>query len=148
MKQSIKKLILVASVTGLSAMLSACAGTGKIDYNDDVETPDVLLEDAKGGDSDYGLDKNAAQNNHQNKPDGLEQSTGSRSSASAASPRQTERVEVETQPQQTRRVEPQVTRTKPLKKTKPKTQKPRKEPSKQESALEVDDPLLGEIDPN
>lgn len=144
MNKVLKSLVLASCLAGLSA----CSSTGKIDYDDSVETPDVLLEDAQGGDSEYGLDKNAARNNQQNKPDGLLQSTGSSSTASASSSRKssssTART-VEAQPESQPKAQKQVAQAKPAKKKKPN--KPKKQPSKQESALEVDDPLLGEIDP-
>ena len=142
MNKVLKSLVLASGLAGLSA----CSSTGKIDYDDSVETPDVLLEDAKGGESEYGLDKNAARNNQQNKPDGLLQSTGSSSTANASSNRAnitTQRAETQSESQP--KAEKQVAKVKPAKKSKPN--KPKKQPSKQESALEVDDPLLGEIDP-
>lgn len=153
MNKVLKSLILASCVTGLSLGLGACSSTGNIDYSDDVETPDVLLEDASGGDSEYGLDKNAARNNQQNKPDGLESSTNSRSSVDASSSQTKSRSDsqretrADSQVKQERqpKVETQVTQSKPVKQTKPK--KPKKQPSQQESALEVEDPLLGEIDP-
>lgn len=157
MTYAIKPLILASVVAGLSIMLSACASSGSnIDYSDDVETPDVLLEDASGGDSEYGLDKNAARNNQQNKPDGLESTTNSSSVRADSSPnesrnanhtesRSDNRADTQVKQERQPKVERQVVKVKPVKKTKPK--KPKKQPSRQESALEADDPLLGEIDP-
>jgi len=145
------------------SLLAACSSTSNnIDYNDDVDTPDVLLQDASGGDSDYGLDKNADKHNQQNKPDVLEQSmTNPTKTAKPANPTEPAHQPVPTQqsepvPEVPEPVSVPTPQPKPVATAKPKQTpqpkqtakpEPKSMPDKQESALEVDDPLLGEIDP-
>lgn len=151
MNNTVKTGLLSVTLT----LLTACASTqSDIDYSSDVDTPDVLIQDAQGGDSEYGLDKNADKHNQQNKPDMLEQSVGgsnratpsSRTSTQATRPAKPEKSTQDKQ-QSKQRSAPIVVQQTPKANKKAKVEKANKEPTKQESALEVDDPLLGEIDP-
>lgn len=143
------KIKQIACVAALLA-LAGCASNGqdsKVDHGDGVETPDVLLQDTEGksvqyGDRDYGLAKDAKKHDQQIKPDplvaGIDNGHTTRRTSS-------ETTVTQAQPQS---VAPTVT-SKPKPKAQPTVSKQQGEEQrlKRDSSLEVEDPLLGEVDP-
>lgn len=130
-------------IAGLTLLNFACANnpspTSKIDYADDVETPDSLLlegeeQSMEFGEKDISLDPDAKENNQQVKPDLLVQDI---STKKASSNKKTEPLD---------KHQSSVEKTKASEKSKSdKSVRPsKKNPSEQE--LEVPDPLLEEVD--
>lgn len=128
--------------------MAGCASNGHeggVDHGDGVDTPDVLLQDTDGksvsyGDRDYGLDSNAKRNDQQIKPDPLIAGIGNGGSERRA----TAAGRSETNQPNTVARQPGNAAAKPKQNVrKPQTEEQR---LKRDSALEVGDPLLDEVD--
>lgn len=118
-------------LAGALASLVGCANTADqndtVDYGDEVETPDVMLQDTSGktvkhGDKDYGLAADAKERDQQVTPDPLE--------GDLVSKRESKPMTV-----------------KPKAKVKPKKPMTDEDRHTRDSVLEVEDPLLGEVEP-
>lgn len=123
-------------------ILNACSYTDRIHYEDEVDTPDILIQAPQGGDADYGLDQQAVQHAEQHQPDDLEKSIQSQPARKAM-----DVDTVATEEHQEKSVQPTKTTKPPIEKQQMKKPVLKKSPSRQESALEVDDPLLDEVQP-
>ncbi|NQZ05581.1 MAG: hypothetical protein HRT35_00330 [Algicola sp.] len=142
---------------GVVSMLgcSATPADENIDYGDEVDTPDVMIQDTDGktthyGDKNYGLAADAKEHDQQNKPDLLEQRVASSKAQVAHQPvRQvTPTAPAKSQVSASQRVAPMPAKAEPVAKVKkPKPKVTQEQRLKRDSALEVSDPLLGEVDP-
>lgn len=156
---------------GVVSMLG-CAATlddENVNYGDEVNTPDVMIQDTDGkttlsgdkkfGDESYGLAANAKEHNQQNQPDQLEAGLTKNSKAQTADkPEQavTPTAPAKTQVSAAQQVAPTPAKVEPVAKAESvaKMQKPKQQPKvtqqqkrRQDNALEVADPLLGEVEP-
>ncbi|MCJ8270036.1 MAG: hypothetical protein MJK04_11625 [Psychrosphaera sp.] len=144
---------------GVVSMLgcSATPADESIDYGDEVDTPDVMIQDTDGkttqyGDKNYGLAADAKELDQQNKPDQLEQGLASSKARIAHQPERqvTPTAPVKSQVSASQRVAPIPAKAESVAKVQKPKQKPKvtqEQRLKRDSALEVSDPLLGEVDP-
>jgi hypothetical protein len=135
-----KSFLLTASVIALAGC-SATSDHSQVDQGDGIDTPDPILQDIstkqiKYGEKDYGLAKDGKEHDQQIKPDPLEQSLADKSQSTKGSPQSTKQS---TAQRSTQQEQVKVAKKKPL------TEAQRR---KQDSALEVADPLLGEVEPS
>ncbi len=153
-----RHLLLAVSVVSMLG----CAATSedeKVDYGDEVDTPDVMIQDTDGkttqyGDKNYGLAADAKEHDQQNEPDQLE--AGLARNAVAKTAHQPEQSVTPTAPARSEvSVAAQVAPTPVKAESVAKAKKPKQQPKvtqeqrrRQDSALEVADPLLGEVDPS
>jgi hypothetical protein len=171
---------------GVMSMLG-CAATlddEKVDYGDEVDTPDVMIQDTDGkttlsgdkkfgdeksgdkksgdkkfGDESFGLAADAKEHDQQNQPDQLEAGLAQNSKAQAADkPEQavTPTAPAKSQVSAAQQVEPTPAKVEPVAKAESvaRAQKAKQQPKvtqeqqrRQDNALEVADPLLGEVEP-
>lgn len=145
----------------VSAMLCAtgCASNGQdnqVDHGDGVDTPDVLLQDTSGksvsyGETEFGLAPDAKSRDQQIKPDPL--IAGINTTQKSAPPQAVVPTPAAEPAQPV--VKPPKAEKAPVPEPEPaekpqKVDKPKKkevERLKRDSALEVADPLLGEVEP-
>jgi hypothetical protein len=161
---------------GVMSMLG-CAATlddEKVDYGDEVDTPDVMIQDTDGkttlsgdkksgdkkfGDESFGLAADAKEHDQQNQPDQLEAGLTKNSKAQAThQPEQpvTPTAPAKSQVSAAQQVAPTPAKVEPVAKAEPvaRAQKTKQQPKvtqeqqrRKDNALEVADPLLGEVEP-
>jgi hypothetical protein len=150
---------------GVVSMLG-CAATlddENVNYGDEVNTPDVMIQDTDGkttlsgdkkfGDESYGLAADAKEHDQQNQPDQLEAGLTKNSKAQTAD--KPEQAVTPTAPAKSQVSAAQQVAPTPAKaESVVKVQKPKQQPKvtqqqkrRQDNALEVADPLLGEVEP-